>query len=437
MRTTTTSHRKPLFKTVDNLFSRYQYGDKSEDTRKSLLTATEALLAASSPDTPLSPDEANLVADVIGTIENDKARGQRRSDPGQPNGEPKASPVAAKPSGNWINQHTGKPVLCLQKGDRYANHVQPVGGINAGELSLGRAIIAMVRGSWANAPAEREFYNALGTGLPGGGATMVPHQLAANIIDMARAKTALVNAGAITVPMETDRMTMARVSNDPVLETKAENAAFTGTDMVFGELGFTARTIGNVVTMSRELADDALNASQAVENALASALAVHLDRLGLVGDGGGDGIIGLATYDGIGATGSVGGITWEDLQTAVVDIQTHNGQPNAYIASPTIAGDLAALTSGDGTNSAKLWLGPPPNVAPLSQFITSSCPDDKIFVGDFTQFVFALRSGVELQVSTEAGDAFDKYQVKIRIVWRGDTGLLQPSHFHLLYGITT
>ena len=295
----------------------------------------------------------------------------------------------------------------------------------------------MIRGDWRHAPAEREIYNALGGGLPGAGASLVPDQLSANVIDLARAKTALINAGAVTVPMMSDRMTMARLTADATLENKAENAAFSGSDMSFGSLGFTAHTIGQVCTLSRELADDAPNAASVVENALAAALAVKLDSLGINGNGGSDGFDGLLVTAGTGGTGSVGGISWEDLSGAVTDIQSNNGEPNAYIASPTIAGDLALLTSGDGTNSAKLWLKPPANVATLTPFTTSSCPDANIAVGDFTKVAFGVRSDMQIEVSTTAGNAFANYQVLIRIVWRGDVGLLQPSHFHILSGITT
>jgi hypothetical protein len=60
---------------------------------------------------------------------------------------------------------------------------------------------------------------------------------------------------------------------------------------------------------------------------------------------------------------------------------------------PTIEGDLAALTSGDGTNSAKLCLPAPPDIAEMSRYVTSNCPNANIFIGDVTQMLFGVRGG--------------------------------------------
>ena len=40
-----------------------------------------------------------------------------------------------------------------------------------------------------------------------------------------------------------------------------------------------------------------------------------------------------------------------------------------------VGGDLDILTSGDGSNSAKLWLGAPPSVQPLLRLTTTSIGD--------------------------------------------------------------
>ena len=50
----------------------------------------------------------------------------------------------------------------------------------------------------------------------------------------------------------------------------------------------------------------------------------------------------------------------------------------------------------------------------------------------FGQFAKAL-----IEVSKEAGDAFSKHQVLIKLTWRGDTGAFRRDAFHRLVGITT
>lgn len=187
------------------------------------------------------------------------------------------------------------------------------------------------------------------------------------------------------------------------------------------------------------LANDELTAEQREEHdRLAAAIGNKLDRLMLLGDASQEApMIGLAVHEGVGKTESVGAVDWLDLHDGVVEIQNANGEPNAYISSPTIRGDLATLTTGDGTNAAKTWLGPPATVAPLSPYTTTACPNDYLFIGDFTQAVFAVRQYAEIHVSTEADEAFERNQVKIRITWRGDIGFLRPDWFFRLEGITT
>ena len=78
---------------------------------------------------------------------------------------------------------------------------------------------------------------------------------------------------------------------------------------------------------------------------------------------------GILTDPGIGSTSSVGAISWADLLTALADVEGNNHTPTGYICSPTISNDLNALTSGDGSNSAALWQGPPPGVDKLERFV--------------------------------------------------------------------
>jgi HK97 family phage major capsid protein len=198
--------------------------------------------------------------------------------------------------------------------------------------------------------------------------------------------------------------------------------------------------VGTLITASRELAEDAPNFVEQVEGVLARAFATKLDNIAINGVASShlDGMLDWATGTGlIGETGSVAGILWEDLATAVVGIQLRSFEPNAYIVNPEIAGDLATLTSGDGANSAKLWLGPPPNVAPLTQLATTNIANDSIVVGQFDQFVWAIRQGAMIEVSREAGDSFAKHQVLIKLTWRGDTGAFRRDAFWRLVGITT
>jgi HK97 family phage major capsid protein len=298
-------------------------------------------------------------------------------------------------------------------------------------VSLGDMIRCAITGRGTSAVKA-----ALGEDQNASGGFLVPIETGRQLIDLARAKSVLVQAGAATVEMESDRLTIARVKTDPTMEVKEENQAFTATDFTFEAVGFTAHTIGCLIYASRELAADAPNFSVQVESVITAALGAELDRLGLVGSGSQE-PLGIANYPRVGTTGSIGAIAWEDVHTAATGVRAANGEPNAWVAHPTIAGDLEILTSGDGTNSAKLWLGPPPGVAELAKFTTTNVTTANLIVGDFSKMLIGLRQRPMVEFSPVAGDAFAKHQIAIKVTWRGDFGLSQPTHFHVLSGITT
>jgi HK97 family phage major capsid protein len=323
----------------------------------------------------------------------------------------------------------GKPVTVLAKHERFSD-------IDQGKpaLSFGKIIRGAITGRWDGAQAE---VKALGENTNWGGGYLVPDQMGRMLIDMARARSVLVQAGAQTVTMNSDHLTIAKVTSDPVFQVKVENKAFTDdTALAFGAVGFTAYTIGTVIAASRELAEDSPNFASLVEEVVTKALGAELDRLGLRGTGSQE-PLGITNYPDVGSTGSVGAIAWEDVHTAMVDVQSNNGEANAFVAHPETQGDLNILTSGDGTNSAKLWLGPPPGVSELTRYSTTNLTTANLIVGDFRQMLIGLRQRPLVEVTTTGGDSFQKHQVRIKITWRGDFGLAHPDHFHVLGGITS
>jgi len=152
---------------------------------------------------------------------------------------------------------------------------------------------------------------------------------------------------------------------------------------------------------------------------------------------GADGVLGALNNAEINSTGSVGAIVWEDVHNAVTAIRALNYSPNAYLIHPTIAGDLDIITSGDGTNSAKLWLGAPPSLNGVTRQETTNISTADILVGDFTLAMLAMRMGAMIEVTTSGGDAFSKHQVLVKITLRFDCHLAQGTAFHALNGITT
>lgn len=345
-----------------------------------------------------------------------------------PSGGYRAAPA------EWIDSE-GRPVHVLARGQRLQDLPVAAGSKRVETPhGLGHVVAAIARGSWERCPQDiRAAMSGNDNSL---GGVMVPSPLANQVFDYARAASAIWQAGAVTIPMSSDDLTVARQIEDPTMELRGENAAFTLGDLSFDAIRFVSRKIGAVVVMSRELAADAPNAAEVVSQALAKALACEVDRLALVG-GGASQPVGLSNASGIGSTGSVGAIAWEDVHAAAVGVKAANHAPNAYICHPTIAGDLDIITSGAGETAAKLWLGAPPSVAGLQRFETTNATTALLFVGDFTKLLIGLRQTAMVEVSTEAGDFFAKHQLGIKITFRFDVNVSHPAAFHVLSGITT
>ena len=358
---------------------------------------------------------------------DEELRTMRVTETGNPNSMAYSGSLESAPSAKWIDRNTGEEIELLSPSQRMP--------VRSGKprLHLGRALVGAITGRWA--PESEAERLAMGGNTNIGGGVLVNDELSADIIDLARAQAVLFRAGAKTIPMTSDTLKIAKIAADPVLQNKGENVAFSGTQVTFGAIGMMANTIGNYVVVSRELVEDAPNAADLIQQTLAKALAVALDVLGLTGSGSAT-LEGLTTRSDIGNTGSVGTLAWSHLQTAVTGIRKANLEPNAYVCSPTTQNRLASLTTGDGTNAAKMWLPPPANVAQLEQLTTTSCPDGTIVCGDFTKAIFGIRQEAMIEVTKEGINTFQSHQLGIKITWRGDFNLTLPLAFYSLTGIS-
>ena len=98
---------------------------------------------------------------------------------------------------------------------------------------------------------------------------------------------------------------------------------------------------------------------------------------------------------------------------------------------------MAPITSGDGTNSAKLWLNAPPHVANIPFLDTTAITTAYAVAGDFSHLLMGVRTGATLEVTTVGDEAFEKHQCEFEIVQRLAFAVTRGAAFHVLSGITT
>ena len=311
-------------------------------------------------------------------------------------------------------------------------------------LDLGRFLKGITTGNWNGGERERRTM-AVGTDSLGG--YLLPSPMSSRIIDLARNQSVLVRAGALTLPMETSTLKLAKITQDATGYWRAENAAITESDMGFGALNLSCKVLAALCRVSIELIEDTPNVGQLIESSIGSALALELDRVGLFGIGAGSEPLGLFGTSGIETedmgTNGAHLASYDKFSNAVTTLLGNNAEPTTAIFAPRTAGVLDLLKDGEARP-----LVPPPSFQKLTKLVSNQVPINQThgtaenascaLVGDFSNMVIGMRQQVILEASRFAdANTFSKMQVLIRGYLRADIGIMRADHFNIITGITT
>lgn len=343
----------------------------------------------------------------------------------------------AKHNGPIWQAANGQAVPVLTKEHRFADFVGDGGA--AQEIGISGYLKSLALG-----PSNDLERRVLGEGTIGAGGATVPTPLAADTIDRMRAQTVSIQAGALTVPMTSQTLRMARVITDPTGGWRAENAAIAESDPVFDQVTLTAKTWAVRFQVSRELLEDGQNIDAACRNILAGAAAVALDQAILVGAGTANEPLGIRGQSGIQAVsmGTNGAVFagWAPVLNAVQSLETANSSVvSGMVMHPRTARAINGLVDSTGQP-----LNAPPRIAGVPQFSTVSMPINEtqgtsnnassIILGDFSQVMIGLRTDLQIQVLQER---FAEVGQIGFIAWmRADVALARPAALARIAGIT-
>lgn len=311
---------------------------------------------------------------------------------------------------------------------------------------LGAYVRGIVTGRWNGA----EELRALAEGSTPG-SYLIPSPLATYIIDLVRNQAQVLKAGAITVPLESSTLKIARLTADVTSGWKAENAALTFSDANFDVVQFTAQMLIAGSKLSIECVEDAFNIDAVVSQSITKSLALALDYAALYGSGpGSNQPTGIKNQTGVTITdlGSTAGYTLVDFSKYSAAIATLMGYsfngPFGILHSARTAGELDELqdTLHQPLRQSDL-------VAEARKFVTNQIPNNlthgsantasDAFVGQWDQCIFGVRSGMVMEISRVSADAtssaFANAQVWIRAYLRADVQLAHPKAFNVLTGI--
>jgi HK97 family phage major capsid protein len=320
---------------------------------------------------------------------------------------------------------------------------QPVAERRTGRASVGEIAKAMIFGAKSADLTETER-RALSEGTDSAGGYTVPTVLASEFIDKLRAATVVFQAGARTVPMTSDNLAIARVTGDPTVAWTAENAEITASDPTFDAVTLAPKKLTCLVKVSRELLEDSVNISAALEAAIVGSMSVELDRALLFGSGSSNEPTGLFNISGINSSSmGTNGATpadYDELIDAIYQVQLDNGaDPKVFIMHPRTNMTYATLKDANGNPMVE-----PKMTAEVRRLLTTAVPITQtqgtatgvcstVLTGDFSKMLVGMRVGLELRLLNERYAEFDQVGFIARL--RADVAVENPVHFCKLIGI--
>lgn len=305
-------------------------------------------------------------------------------------------------------------------------------------ISLGRYLRSMVLG-----PENEAERRALLGGSDSQGGYTVPTVLAADLIQLLRAKTRVMQAGARTVMLTTAEHGFARLTSDPVAAWRFENVKVAESEPTFGRVAFRPRSLACLVKISRELWEDSVNLAEALPRVLSAAMAVELDRAALVGQGAAAEPLGVLNDTDVppyimGTDGAA--ITdYVPFVTAVELVLMSNGDaPTVAIAHPRTLGAIDLLVDSTGQPLQR-----PPSLQDFRFLDSTNLPIDQtqgvaenassVILGGFPHLWVGIRSEVRVEVLKEVFAENLQYGLIAHL--RADVLVEQPGQFAKIIGI--
>lgn len=294
------------------------------------------------------------------------------------------------------------------------------------------------------------------------GGSWVPQQVMQDLIENIRANAVVLQAGATLLSGLTGSpVTMPKLTGSTTGRWLGEVQAGTPTDIATGQLTMTPKTAQASTKLSKRLIMMANQAAeQIVRDDLTRTLALMIDSAALRGTGGANTPLGVANTPGIlslvyGTNGA--DISWDLLIDQVQKLRAANSLMDskrlAWITSSALVGVLQKLRDGndrpllvspDRGAADEIWQG---KVAGYPMFDTTQVPSDltkgtgtaltELYFGDWTALLIGQWGGMEIDVTDQAGTAWENREVWIQAHQDLDVAVRQGERFCLANDVKT
>ena len=251
------------------------------------------------------------------------------------------------------------------------------------------------------------------------GSIVIPKQLAAKIFDKAREQSAVlgrINA----VGMGNNNLTIAKVANDAEAHFVAEGDAIPASKPLFEGVTLDGKTMAIFVPVSEKLLSSA-NINGVIESACAKAIAVALDKALVYGDGEGENIKGIMSYDNINKVEYTGPMNYNTLLQGVKAVKKSNVEPSNIVINTDNSTDLSMLTDANGQ-----YIVPPKALDKYDLIESNNIQDGHVLAYDPMSLLVGVNEAIKMEWGYTS-DGFQRMIKSLRIYLRMDLGVINEK----------
>ena len=260
-----------------------------------------------------------------------------------------------------------------------------------------------------------------------GGNLVATELLAGSFIDILRKRMALMQAGVTMLTGLEGNISIPRMTSSSTAYWVGEGASPTESQQAFDQVNLSPKTVGAYVDYTRRtLLQSSIDVEAMVRDDLAKVIALELDRAGLYGSGSSNQPLGLTGTSGIGTQT----ITTYGTFAEYIGMETDVATANADVASMKYLVNAAArgaLKSTEKASSTAQFVWEGDEINGYQAIVSNQLANNDVVFGDFSQFVVATWSGLDLTVDPYAGATSGN--IRIIALQDVDYGVKQPGAF--------
>ena len=325
---------------------------------------------------------------------------------------------------------SGVDTLALRSNEKFASRLSQA---DRKSLDLGKYVRGAVTGDWTNAVEERAAFTTSTTGV------IIPKVLSANVIDKARNISLFTSAGVPIVPMSTNNLMIARVSQDPEFAFKEELAEADESSFELEPVELKAKTAYGYAYCSLETIHSAQNLTDILYQVFSQAFADMCDRGMLYGQTANGSLVNYAPA-GIMNDADINeieaqNIGYTDFIKAIGVIRRANGTPSVVGMNAATEEYLALLTDAN-----RQILEEPKAFAALEKVVSNQLKEDAengsdALVFDPKAMIIGFQNRMVFRMFQDTDYCIKNGAVGFQIYAMLDCTAVQPKHIAKITGI--